>query len=815
MSIRTFVVAALVACLLSSTGAQSVAQSEAGPKTDWPLGHGNIRNDRYSALNEINKQTVSKLGAAWVSEPYDDGANSRATPVVQDGIMYIAAGAKVYALEAVTGRRVWVQDTAEFKSAVAVAGSPDTLGKGVPSSQALGAGEGKIFVSMSDARLIALDQKSGKLLWATYLGQTDRVAQEATPAAPVYSNGVVFTSAQWGYERYSGRAYALNAQTGEVIWKWDSIPKPGEPGRETWAQEGKWAHISTNAGGSIWLPPAVDPELGLVYYGTGNPTPNRIGIARPGDNLYTGTIVALDIKTGKLRWYFQIVHHDLWEGDVATPVMAFDRVIDGKPQKLLAALRADGTLFVLDRTSGKPAVPVEERPVRQDLRWATSPTQPYPVGHGSVIVPDCARWEDKISNFQVICEAFAPPFTDVPNVLTPGPFTRYQPMAFNPQTGLVYVQGNDRMQWEWSSLDPWSGEYGDFYLIARIPRVLAPAVTIFAAVDPITYRVVWKKEMPLSVEAFGNGGWMTTAGGLAFHRRDTGELVAFDAADGSELWTFQTGLHGGQASPMTYEVHGEQYIAMASGREVWAFKLDGKVPERPAPAPPATQMGLLGPVSESGLMGPVVDTQQIHATSLNEFNYRYAITPLKARVKAGVTVEFINDSAEPHTFEAVDGFWTTRELQPRENALLKFDRPGTYLYHFKEQPWSYAEITVIAADKDNAAAPAAAPSAASGLMAQLRRGEMVYEKSCATCHQENLAGKDVNPPLIGAGFVSKYRGQPMQGLVDRTRTTMPLSAPRSLSDQAYRDVVAYILKANNLPLSADGVTPETSKGVLP
>ena len=246
-------------------------------------------------------------------------------------------------------------------------------------NRGVAAGEGKIFEGQLDGKLVALDAKTGKLAWST---QAERWQDGFTlTAAPLYYDGLVivgFAGAELGVR---GRVKAYDAKTGKLVWTFYTIPGRGERGNETWAQDNE---IWQNGGGTVWQTPAVDPELGLIYFSTGNPGPDFNGAIRKGDNLYTSSIVALEAKTGKYRWHFQQVHHDLWDYDSASPVVLFDITLDGKPRKGVAEASKTGWVYILDRTDGKPLVGIDEKPVPQEPRQATAATQPYPRGDSFV-----------------------------------------------------------------------------------------------------------------------------------------------------------------------------------------------------------------------------------------------------------------------------------------------------------------------------------------------------------------------------------------------------------------------------------------------
>ena len=218
-------------------------------------------------------------------------------------------------------------------------------------------------------------------------------------AAPTYVDGMVLGGLASGDAGIKGRFVALDAKTGKLKWQFNTIPLPGEAGHDTWpADSDAWTH----GGAGVWMNPSVDPALGIVYFGTSNASPQYGGEVRPGDNLYTVTALALDLKTGKEKWHFQPLHHDIWEGDLGTPLVLYDQIFDGKLRKAIAILRTDGEMFVLDRATGKPIIPVEERPVKQDPRLATAPTQPYSVGIDKV-GPNCVEPDMIPAGFKAGC----------------------------------------------------------------------------------------------------------------------------------------------------------------------------------------------------------------------------------------------------------------------------------------------------------------------------------------------------------------------------------------------------------------------------
>jgi len=651
-----------------SARATSFEDWRAPPSDAWPTVGGDWGNSRYSTLAQINTSNVKNLGSAWLREFEDP---TRATPVVKDGLMFVPNASHVYALNPKNGEIIWSyqpESTAPARSGVAV-------------------GEGLVFSGLMDARLIALDEHTGKLVWSQIIGDEPRRPGQQISGALVYAQGLVLSGLANGDSGVRGRVVALDAKTGHDAWRFYSIPGPEDPGAETWPQG---SDIWKKGGGGVWMHGAVDPDLGLAYFGVGNAVPQWGGELRPGDNLFNVTVIALELKSGKLRWYRQLVHHDIWDMDLATPMVLYDAMINGRPQKALAAMRTDGYLFLLDRETGKPVFPIEERPVKQDARLKTSPTQPFPVG-ADRIGPDCMDPRLLPSGFQPGCW-FDPWYYDRPNLISPGITTRAAPMSYSPQTGYFYAMGSVSPWWFRRVENPY------YYYWSRIPT--AKEYGIFAAIDSRTNKIAWQQRSSWGLSS--GSGAMTTAGGLLFHMEGDGDFQAHDAKTGKLLWQFQTGnvaaagsaLAGGSPS-VSYELDGEQYIAVPMGRGLWAFRLSGSMTPRPAALPPPSEWPFSGLVEELSNDG----TAEIALAVTLEFRAEhaqdeYAIKPARARVKMGTTVKWLNHGIVTHTVAARDGSWSTGPIRPGQTGSVTFDKPGTYVYICKDHPWSLTQLIV-------------------------------------------------------------------------------------------------------------------------
>ena len=330
---------ALATLALALPSAPGVAQEKGSPVapafsakdlTAWPTDRwitngGNIYNQRYSPLTAINRANVAQLKPAWRTSLNGSGTASKfsaqAQPIVYDGVIYVATGANdVFALDVETGAIRWSHEANLDPNITVICCGWMSRGVAI--------GDGKIYSGQLDGKLVALDQASGAVVWSIQAERTEDAFSITT--APLYYDGLVITGFAGGDRAARGRVKAYDARTGELRWTFYTIPGPGEAGHETWpADNDTWEY----GGAAVWQTPAVDPELGLIYFSTGNPGPDLNGSVRPGDNLFSVSMVAIEAKTGKYRWHFQQVHHDLWDYDSPNPVILFDAEYDGRMRK--------------------------------------------------------------------------------------------------------------------------------------------------------------------------------------------------------------------------------------------------------------------------------------------------------------------------------------------------------------------------------------------------------------------------------------------------------------------------------------------------
>jgi quinohemoprotein ethanol dehydrogenase len=555
----------------------SAEQLLAPPGRDWLTNGGNLFNQRYSPLAKIDRDNVAGLKGVWRTHLDGSGLEPRysgeATPIVHDGVIYISTGADdVFALSVASGEILW-----RYRADL----DPDitTVCCGW-TSRGVALGAGKVFIGQLDGRLVALDQRTGRPAWVT---QAERWQDGLTiTSAPLYYDGRVITGFAGADRGTRGRIKAYDADDGSLIWTFYTIPGPGEPGHETWpADSDVWQH----GGASIWQTPAVDPELGLLYFSTANPGPDYSGAIRAGDNLYSSSIVALDAATGEYRWHFQEVHHDLWDYDASNPVLLFDVRIDGRMRRGIVEVGKTGFAYFLDRETGEPLIGIEERPVPQEPRQATAATQPYPLGES--VVPQSV--DVAPLGYELVNEGriFTPFFGPEPVIARPSIWggASWPPNAYDPVREMLFVCASDfpgtfsggHIALEKPTHEEsWGG--------GRVGYPRVPRVGQFVAMDVKTNTAAWRTQWPDQCYS----GAAATGGGLVFTGRNDGRLIALDSDDGGLLWEFQTGA--GLNSPASvFEHGGEQYVVVLSagntligsprGDSVWLFGLNGTLEE--------------------------------------------------------------------------------------------------------------------------------------------------------------------------------------------------------------------------------------------
>jgi alcohol dehydrogenase (cytochrome c) len=498
-------------------------------QADWLSYNGQTSGSRYSPLAQITTSNVAHTVPKWIFS-LPNTSRLQATPVVVNGVMYVTSANECYALDAGAGREIWHYQRPRTKGLVGNAAGGINRGVAV-------AGD-RVFMVTDHAHLISLNRFTGALLWETEMADW-RQNYNAT-GAPLAVGTLVVTGTSGGDEGVRGFVAAFDQTTGKEVWRFWTAPRPGEPRAETWQGKG-----IEHPGATTWLTGTYDPELDTVYWPTGNPSPDLIGDDRGGDNLYSDSIVALDAKTGKLKWHFQFTPHDVWDYDAQETPALIDATWQNRPRKLLVQANRNGFFYVLDRTNGTFLL---GKQYAKNVTWASGLT---PAGR-PMTVPDM---EPSLEGKRV-CPSLE------------GSSNWYS-TSFNPATGLYYVQTNDKCGV--FTREPMEWEAGKGFMGGSFKQAPdEPAQRILRAIDIQTGKIVWELPQTGAVDSWG--GTLSTAGGLVIFGEDSGSLMAADAANGKPLWSFPTNQLW-KASPMTYMFDNTQYFAVAAGPNIIAFGL--------------------------------------------------------------------------------------------------------------------------------------------------------------------------------------------------------------------------------------------------
>jgi alcohol dehydrogenase (cytochrome c) len=500
---------------------------EVSSESDWPTYNGDPGGNRHTRLTQIDKNNVTRLAPRWVFTIPGAG-QSQMTPVVVGGIMYVANPNECYALDAGSGRRIW-----QYRRPRTTGATSGHANRGVAV-----AGD-RVFMETDNAHVIALNRHTGELLWDTELA--DWKKNYAASSAPLPVGNLVIAGVTGGEHGANGFVSAVDQETGKEVWRFWTVPQPGQPGSETW--QGKDIE---HGGAPTWFTGSYDPELDIVYWPVGNPAKEYNGDDRKGDNLYSASILALERKTGKLKWHYQFTPHDLWDWDATQTSVLIDANWKGQPRQLMLHASRNGFFYVFDRRDGTLLL---WKPFVRNLTWASGigadgrpvklPNQ-EPTAAGTKVCPS----QDGATNW------FSP--------------------SFNPATGLYYVQTFEKCS-IYTKSDDSKWESGKSYLGGSQRTAPDPKPErILKAIDIRTGDIKW--ELPQPGPANSWGGTLSTATGLVIFGEEGGALMAADAATGKPLWSFPTN-QSWKASPMTYTFDGKQYIAIAAGPNVIAFGL--------------------------------------------------------------------------------------------------------------------------------------------------------------------------------------------------------------------------------------------------
>ena len=499
------------------------------PSVDWTSYNGSDTSNRHSRLDQIDRDNVASLTTRWFF-PMPGLPMIEGTPVVMAGVMYVTGPNQVYALDAATGREIWRYSQPRTPGLV---GDPAIgLNRGV-------AMRGDLLFTVTDhAHVIALDRVTGTLVWDTEMA--DYHDHYGAVAAPLVVGDLVIAGVSAGDTGLRGFLDAYRAETGERAWRFWTIPAPGEPGSETWGDP----EVLRRGCGATWLTGSYDAELDLLYWPTGNPCPDLNGDRRPGDNLYTNSVVALQPRTGELEWHFQFTPHDTHDCDAQEPLLLIDEDFRGRSRKLLVQGNRNGFFYVLDRTNGQFLL---GKPfVRQT--WAEG----LDDSGRPIVLPNTDPTEDGTD----VCPAIRGA-------------TNWWATSYHPGTKLFYLLAhescmtytkNDR---DWQRGRSWLGGTVRLADGSRNQKFIR-------AIDIHTGDIAWSYAQTGNAQTYS--GVLSTDGDLVFFGEDSGAFAALDAESGEPLWHFQANQDW-KASPMTYVVGGRQYVAIASGLGFWAFAL--------------------------------------------------------------------------------------------------------------------------------------------------------------------------------------------------------------------------------------------------
>jgi alcohol dehydrogenase (cytochrome c) len=500
---------------------ERLVQAQSDPR-NWLTYWGDYHAMRFRDLKQINDGNVNTLRLEWMFQTGAPGA-FQTVPLVVDGVMYFSASnASAYAIDARSGRQLWRYQYHIPKEARFCCG---TVNRGLA---ILGR---RVFMLTPDARLLAIDARNGELLWNVEVASAAGGSYGGAAAPLVYKDKVVVGVAAGDYG-IRGFLDAYYADTGKRAWRFWTIPAPGEPGSETWENDA-WKH----GGGATWMTGTYDPELNTLYWGIGNPAPDMVSSVRPGDNLYTDSVVALDGDTGKLKWHYQFTPHDSYDWDATEVPMLLDLPWKGQMRKLLVQANRNAFFYVLDRTTGEFLM---AKPFAKQT-WAKGFDEP--TSSGTVVCPQCAG------------------------------ATNWMAPSFSPETGWFYLnvrEGCDKYYSKTPVYKEGTSYWATYY---RGEPVDGQAGRV-SALDPSTGETKWS--FPLHSAPWA--GTLATSGNLIFAGDEDGYLMALNSRTGKLLWRVNTGNRL-VTSPITYELDGKQYVSMPSGAALLTFALPEPPPK--------------------------------------------------------------------------------------------------------------------------------------------------------------------------------------------------------------------------------------------
>lgn len=500
------------------------------PAENWLSYNGDYSGRRYSGLSQIDPENVSQLRAQWVFHS-ENSDRLEATPVAVNSLMLVTSANDAYALDARTGRVIWHHEVPKSEGLIDDAASHHNRGVALWKSRA--------YMNTDNAHLLCLDVRSGHLIWD--IPYADWKRNYGATSAPIAVNGKIIVGTSGGDDGVRGFVAAYDAETGKLAWRFWTIPAPGEFGSESWPGD-SYLH----GGGTTWMPGTYDPELNTLFWTTSNPSPDFEGSTRPGDDLYTDCVLALDPDSGKLKWYFQFTPHDLFDYDATETPVLLDAIYKGAARKLLLQANRNGYVYMLDRTTGEflSAVPFVEK-----LNWAKGiDSKGRPIRTDIKPTPNGTK----------VC----PGYTGATNWFSP---------SYNETTHLLYFMALENCQTFYSAPRPERFQEGQTFYSTGVKHIPGEnSQKILLAYDLANGKIAWR--YPQVGHGHSSGGTMSTASGLVFFGDDAESFEAVNARDGKPLWHFNTGQTI-SASPMTYAVKGKQYVSIAAGSDVFSFAL--------------------------------------------------------------------------------------------------------------------------------------------------------------------------------------------------------------------------------------------------
>ena len=509
---------------------------------EWATFAGDYTSRRYSTLKQINTTNVKNLTLAWMTTVATGprggvpptiiggvgtreftGGTIKGAVLQVGGILYVTAPDNVWALDAIDGREIWHYFWR-------------TRGATHIGNRGAGIWYNYLFFETPDNYLVSLDARTGKERWHVEIADFEE-QYFSTPAPIIVGDHVIVGT---GNDLDGpGFLQAIDPETGKLQWKFYTVPmKPGDPGLETWPS----LEAAKYGGGHTWMPGSYDPETKLYIFGTGNPSPAYTGVARPGDNLYSCALVALNVDTGKMAWHYQMSPHDTHDWDTVQNPMLIDTPVNGKPRKLVSVAARNGYFFTVDRVTGEHIVTTK---YGSHTNWAGGLNKthaPWPAPEKEATIPG----------------ALVSPVE--------GGTTNWQPAAYSPDTGLVYTQEANTFNMLYLT-DP--DPRGSMGLGGKLRVEVGSTGKYLTAIEPATGKIAWRRKYASS--GGGGIGFLTTAGGLLFGGDGGGNLIAHDAKDGKPLWHTRVGNISN--APQTFAIDGKQYLVVGTGDMLWAFTL--------------------------------------------------------------------------------------------------------------------------------------------------------------------------------------------------------------------------------------------------